>query len=110
MTHHEQLSAGAWNDLSFLQQMGNIWSEVHRAQQFLDSKLQRYEKARERMLELIDLTLQDSKATNGQKMEVARMREVLCDYFYGANDYHTDAKFLDRYFLSFGMLANKERG
>jgi hypothetical protein len=61
------------------------------------------------MLELIDFTLQDAKATNGQKMEMTRMREVLCDYFYGANEYNTDAKFLDKYFLSFGMLANQER-
>jgi len=61
------------------------------------------------MLELLDLTLQDSKGTLGQKMEVARMREVLCDFFYGENIYHTDTDFLNKYFLAFGILANKER-
>jgi hypothetical protein len=60
------------------------------------------------MLELIDLTLQDTKGTLPQKIEVARMREVLCDFFYGENIYHTDANFLNKYFLSFGILANQK--
>jgi len=109
MTYHQQLAGGERNKLSFLQQMGNIWSEVSRANFYQNTNVSRYETARERMLELLDLTLQDSKGTSGQKMEIARMREVLCDYFYGENTYHTDTEFLNKYFLAFGILANKER-
>ncbi len=109
MTYHKQLAQKEWYKLSFIQQMGNIWSEVYRSTISQHTNPSRHEKAKERMLELIDLTLSDTKPTLSQRKEIARMREVLCDYFYGKNEYHTDESFLTKYFLSFGLLANQER-
>ena len=60
---HKDLAAGRWGQLSFIEQMANIGSEVERALNWRIKKNTDYaQKAFERALELIDLTL--DKDTN----------------------------------------------
>ena len=59
--------------------------------------------ALERALELFDLTLEDQRWKG--RREIARAREIVCDFFYGGNQYNSTAQFLDRYFLEFAVAA-----
>jgi hypothetical protein len=60
MTALETLASGRWRTLTILEQMGNIGSEVERAIRAHDAgRLDRFEHALERALELFDLTAAD---------------------------------------------------
>tara|TARA_B100000315_G_scaffold222025_1_gene225819 strand:- start:1744 stop:2076 length:333 start_codon:yes stop_codon:yes gene_type:complete len=104
---HKNLAAGRWSQLSFLEQMANIGSEVERAINWRAKENSAYsQKAFERALELIDLTLNCSKIFTRLK-EVARLREALVDYFFGNNQYASTDESLKRYFLSFTYAARR---
>lgn len=98
---HKELAAGRWFTLSFFEQMANIGSEVERTISWRQKGDLEYSRlAFERALELIDLTLADSRWRKRLK-EIARLREFLCDYFVGSNEYQTTDDFLHRYFYAF---------
>lgn len=98
-----------WFQLSLSEQMANIGSEVVRAIRWQNKgeKLHQ-EKALERALELFDLTLSDKRWKNRAK-EISRMREVVCDFFYCDNKYHSNLSSLDNYFLHFAISARINR-
>ncbi len=102
---HKELAAGGWQRYSLLEQLANIGAEVCRALAY-DAKgdTERREKALERGLELFDLTIDDQRWRKRLK-EITRAREVVCDYFYGGNQYKSTAESLDRYFMQFAMAA-----
>ena len=82
---HKDLTLGRWSQLSFLEQMANIGSEVERALNWRIKKNTDYaQKAFERALELIDLTL-DNDRNYAHLKEITRMREAIVDYFSGVN-------------------------
>jgi len=60
------------------------------------------EEALWRALELIDLTVIRRKS-----VEILRLREVVCDLFFGKNIYKVPVNSLKEYFLQFALLANK---
>ena len=94
-----------WFQLSLSEQMANIGSEVIRAVKWHNKgEKEHKEKALERALELFDLTLSDKKWKNRAK-EIARMREVVCDFFYGGNKYRSDLPSFDNYFSYFAIAA-----
>ncbi len=94
-----------WFKLSLVEQMANIGSEVGRAIRRRGMGEKKHEeKALERALELFDLTLSDKRWKNRAK-EIARMREIVCDFFYGGNKYRTNAVSLDKYFTYFAIAA-----
>ncbi|MBI2446527.1 MAG: hypothetical protein HYV51_01760 [Parcubacteria group bacterium] len=94
-----------WFQLSLSEQMANIGSEVARAIRWHNSGEEEHkEKALERALELFDLTLSDKRWKNRAK-EIARMREVICDFFYGGNEYLSSLSSIDNYFLHFALAA-----
>lgn len=95
---HKTLTQEKWQALNLREQMGNIGSEISRAQNPLNQP-----QAVERALELIDLTLADPKLKH--KKEVARVREFLCDTVYGKNQYNTSLKDLNDYFFWFAVAA-----
>jgi len=104
---HKSLAAGRWSSFSFLEQMAHIGSEVERALNWREKKNPSYaQQAFERALELMDLTLANTKGFPRLK-EIARMREVLVDYFYGANEYGYTGEALKRYFLFFAYAARR---
>ena len=94
-----------WSKLSLMEQLGNVGSEVERALNWQKKgNKEQSLRAGERMLELLDFTIADERWRYRLK-EITRTREVLCDYFWGDNDYHTSAEFLHKYFLYFGIAA-----
>ena len=104
---HRQLADGRWFDLSFLEQMANIGSEVERALNWKARNNAEYcRKAYERALELIDLTLADFR-NRGRFKEIARVREAAVDYFSGTNEFMSSESLWRKYFLSFNYAARR---
>lgn len=102
---HKQLAAGKWNELSFLEQMANIGSEVERAIKWKNKNNKEYSRlAFERALELIDLTAIDEKNKKCLK-ELMRSRETLADYFIFNNEYHSSDKLWQNYFYAFNFAS-----
>ncbi|MBI4335674.1 MAG: hypothetical protein HY589_03355 [Candidatus Omnitrophica bacterium] len=104
---HKELAAGRWKQLTFMEQMANIGSEVERALNWQARNNSDYcQKAAERALELLELTL-DSITTPSHFKEIARLREAVADYFFGSNQFmSTDASWR-KYFLPFAFAARK---
>lgn len=102
---HKQLAAGRWYELTLIEQMANIGADVGRALKWRakkDKKLM--QGALERTLELFDLTIADPRWKHRLK-EIARMREIVCDYFIGGNNYNSTPRALEKYFLAFALAA-----
>lgn len=105
---HKSLAQGRWKELTFLEQMANIGSEVSRALNWRAKNPEYCRQAFERALELTDLTLQNVN-TFPRRREVARMREMLVDYFAGDNIYHSTGASWRNYFLAFAYAARRNR-
>lgn len=104
---HQNLAAGRWKEFSLTVQMANIGSEVERALNWRAKKNEAYsQKAFERALELIDLTLEGTRDFARLK-EVTRVREALADYFCGENRYLSTEASWRKYFLHFALAARK---
>lgn len=104
---HAELSAGRWEQLSLVEQLANIGSEVGRATRAKSTGNEtRHASALDRCLELFDLTLADDR-WRGRRREIARARELVCDFLVGENAYATTAASLDAYFLPFAMAARR---
>ena len=106
---HKDSANGKWNTLSLAEQMANIGSEVYRAIKFKNKNNFEYPKnAAYRALELIDLTILAQYKKHSIK-EFTRLREVLCDYLLGDNEYNTDESIM-KYFDSFAYILAKRKG
>jgi len=105
---HKELAAGRWQELSFLEQMANIGSEVERVINWKEKRDDNYSWAAfERALELLDLTIADPK-NKTRLRELCRIREVFADYFAADNSYQSTAEQWRRYFDAFGYAAAKK--
>jgi len=94
-----------WSRLSLAEQMGNIGSEFERAWRWREKKDKIAEQnAFDRTLALLDLTLADERHRYRLK-EIARTREVLCDFFQGGINFSVTAEELRRYFMQFALAA-----
>jgi len=103
---HPGLAAGGWAKLSLLQQLGNVGSEVSRAQRWQNKDPLLFECAMSRALELLDLSIQDPRWRHRLK-ELARSRELLCDAWLGGKEYGTQLEDLNRYFFHFALAARR---
>jgi len=104
---HRDLAAGRWKELPLFERMANIAGEVERALSWRAKNNAEYSrKAFERALELIDLTLEYSQKQSHLK-EIARLREALVDYFYGANEFKSTEASLRKYFSHFTYAARR---
>lgn len=105
---HKDLSLGRWSRLSFFEQMANIGSEVERALNWrAKQNLDYSQKAFERALELIDLTL-DCLTGMARVKELARLREAIVDFFTGLNQFGSTAISWKKYFLPFAYAARRQ--
>ncbi len=98
-----ELNVERWRKLSLVEQMGNIGSEAQRA--FLLQKRgdeEQKEKSIDRFLELIDLSLADQRWQK-RCLEICRVREVLCDYFFAKNSFGNSFENLTNYFNAFAL-------
>ena len=109
MTYHKSLANGKWNNLTFLEQMANIGSEVERAIRWkLKGNDSYFDRAVDRMLELIDLTAADP--SNKKRLrELMRVRELLVDFLLYDNEYRSTDIMWKRYFMSFTHAARRSR-
>lgn len=106
---HQQLADGRWTQFSLMEQLAHVGSEVDRAAHWLKkSDTISSRRSIDRALELIDLTLDDQR-WNKRRKEIFRAREVLCDHFYGDNQYQSSTESLQRYFFNFAVAATKHR-
>jgi hypothetical protein len=107
-TLHAGLAAGRWHELSLLEQLANIGSEVGRASRAKAAGNEdRLANALDRCLELFDLTLADDRWRH-RRREIARAREIVCDFLVGENDARSTAESLDAYFLPFAVAARHQ--
>jgi len=106
---HRDLAAGRWATLSLAEQLGNVGSEVGRASRWLSRNPETARHAFHRALELIDLTLADPRlqASRARLREIARVREVVVDFFAGENEYGSTAESLQKYFDQYAMAARR---
>jgi hypothetical protein len=105
---HVDLAAGRWQQLSLVEQMANIGSEVGRASRWQKKDARLSQCAFERALELLDLTIGDARWRRRLK-ELTRVREFLCDAMQDGKEYGTTLEDLDRYFLAFAVAARAGR-
>jgi hypothetical protein len=106
---HRDLASGRWWSLSVAEQFGNIGSEISRAAAWSTRNPRRGEAALHRALELIDLTLDDPRhrASVGRLREIARLREVVLDFFAGPNQYGSSAASLQKYFDAYATAVRR---
>lgn len=110
MNHqHKDLASGRWRNLSLLEQMANVGSEVERAIKWKHKKNDDYFMlAFKRALELLDLTVGDGK-NRSRLRELLRVREALVDHLLYDNVYHTDDAQWRKYFLQFNYACRTRR-
>jgi len=109
MSQHKSLAAGRWKEMAFSEQMANIGSEVERSLKWRAKHNDAYsQKALERALELIDLSL-DSLKSFARLKEVARLREAITDYFFGTNQFKFTDESLRKYFSNFVFACRRPR-
>jgi hypothetical protein len=107
--YHPSLASGRWFTMTLAEQLGNVGSEYERALSWKKREEQlHFDKAFDRMLELLDLTIADQRWQNHRLKELVRLREVICEEFYGETP-ESSAGDLRNYFLYFGLLARKDR-
>lgn len=106
---HKDLAAGRWKQLSFCEQMANIGSEVERSLSWRAKQNADYsQKAFERALELVDLTL-ESVTGMARLKELARVREAIVDFFIGSNQFKSTETSWRKYFQPFAYAARSHR-
>lgn len=106
---HQDLATGRWKTFSLIEQMANVGSEIERTISWKKkSNPSLSMDAFERGLELLDLTIQDSK--NRERLrELCRLREVLVDYFMYDNIYGSSDSLMQKYFYAFAYAARNHR-
>ncbi|HAZ28500.1 MAG TPA: hypothetical protein DCY48_01850 [Candidatus Magasanikbacteria bacterium] len=106
---HQSLAGGRWQEFSLSEQLGNVGSEVHRAILFFKKNdMKRFASSLDRALELLDLTIGDSRWHGVRRQELTRARESFCSLFYDEHPYDTPER-LDAYFTQFGFAARQNR-
>jgi hypothetical protein len=104
---HKSLEDGRWFTFSIYEQLGNVGSEFERAARaFERGDHDRFESAFERMLELLDLTVEDPKWQTFYRLrELLRLREEVCDLFHRHEVSGSSFEALKKYFLYFAIAA-----
>lgn len=93
--------------MTLANQLGNAWSEFSRAISSKINNPERMQLALERWLELIDMTIADPKLSSPWRKEICRLREVICDHFYGEDMYEMTDGSINKYFLDFAIAARR---
>jgi len=98
-----------WQELSLVEQLANIGSEVYRVKMWQGKDEKLFENSVLRALDLFYLTLSDPKNKERLK-EIARAKELFLDAVYnGAKEYKTTLDDLDKYFYQFALLLSRNK-
>ncbi|MCI0651396.1 MAG: hypothetical protein L0Z55_05895 [Planctomycetes bacterium] len=107
---HPGLAAGRWHTFSLAAQLANVGSEMGRALVARAAgDTQRMDRALDRGLELLDLTIVDPRYRGRRRRELCRVREVVCDFFFGDNEFGSTPELIDRYFMAFAIDARRQK-
>ncbi|MEK6719332.1 MAG: hypothetical protein AABZ33_01525 [Chloroflexota bacterium] len=110
MTLHTDLASGRWHTMTLAEQLANAGADVGRAiRAKATGNPARFDAALDRALELLDLTMADPRWAGPRLREIARTREVVCDFLVGDNEYGSTAKTLERYFMGFAIASRRDR-
>lgn len=110
MIIHKELAAGRWFELSLMEQLANVGTDIERCIRWKKKgNLEYSQKAFERALELLTLTILDPKH-KGRLRELGRAREALIDYFMCDNEYNSTEEFWQNYFYQFNYAAALQKG
>jgi hypothetical protein len=102
---HQSLAAGRWFTLTLAEHLGNVGSEYERAFNWKKrNNPEQSQKAFDRMLELLDLTLADSRWKHRLK-EITRLRQETCRLL----EPETPVPDLRKYFLQFSVFARRNK-
>ena len=83
---HAELGAGRWHTMTLPEQMGNVGSEYSRARRWKEKgNMEFFDKAFVRFLELMDLTITDSRWRGARRRELSRVRGGVCEEFMGSD-------------------------
>jgi len=108
-TYKERV-ARTWFTYTFEEQMGNIGSDVDRIISWRKKENEEYAtEAFYRTLDLLDLTKSDKRWHGPKLKELCRLREVLCDSFFGGELYNTPLEYFSKYFFEFALMARKDK-
>lgn len=110
MTLHPRLANGRWLTLSLADQLANVGADVGRAIQAKAAGDEvRFTAALDRSVELLDLIMADPRWVGPRLREIARMREVVCDFLVGDSVYESTSASLDGYFMAFALASRRDR-
>jgi hypothetical protein len=111
MRIHTTLTPELWFKYSLLEQLANVGMDIERTIRWKSKGNQEYsEQAFERAMELLDLTIEDSKNKKGTRKELVRVREALKDHFLFDNEYRTTDEFWQSYFYDYAYADAIARG
>jgi hypothetical protein len=111
MALHASLASGRWAELSVVEQLANVGSEVERAIRAHDAgRIDRRDHALARALELFDLTASDPRWRGPRRREILRLRECFCSTLLSEQPDPSDATFLRKYFLQLATAARHALG
>ncbi|MFH0898620.1 MAG: hypothetical protein V1855_03505 [bacterium] len=112
MMIHKTLTPDHWFKFSLFEQLANVGCDIERTIRWKrENNLDYSQKAFERALELLNLTIADPKnRTRGRLREMVRTREALIDHFVYDNEYNTTDEQWQKYFFSFNYAAALARG
>ena len=94
------VSEQRWHTFTLAEQLANIGSEVGRAAKWQDKDKKLFDGAVKRAIELIDLTLEDTR-WRSRLLELGYFKEFFCDAVLGGHEYGTTFASLERYLLPF---------
>ena len=111
MIIHKELASGRWLELSLVEQLANVGSDIERTIQWKKKgNIEYSKKAFERVLELLDFTIADPKNKGSRRKEIVRTREALVDHFVYDNEYNSTDELWQKYFFAFNYAAALRRG
>jgi hypothetical protein len=101
---HQGLANGRRAEMSLAKQLANVGSEVNRAIAWRKKGNEVLsQKAYDRALELIDLTI-GSQPRPAALKEVCRLRDLFCEAYMEHND--ADLQYINKYLYQFVLLPN----
>lgn len=106
---HQDLASGRWQTLSLAEQLANVGSEFTRVWSWRQKgQSQLAQNALDRMLELLDLTIQDRRWGMPRLKELTRLREEICKELEPPGNTAIPVD-LQKYFLAFAVSARNGR-
>ncbi len=102
---HAELGGGRWHTMTLPEQLGNVGSEYSRARRWKEKgNVEFFDKAFVRFLELMDLTITDTRWRGARRRELSRVRGGVCAELMGID---ASGVGFTKYFDAMAVVARK---